>query len=247
MALNTTGLVEADAVLDVDTPVSTGLKLHDPNVTIEEYFYWAKLSRADERYEDPNHDYKLFGKVLKKSRRPPATDPSSLAGGPSEKVNGEKDGVATNAAIAENGQVQNVTDEEYVMASRAMRNATWGAVFYLITTDILGPFATPWAFAAVSRPVPVAGSNSGPRPSATDYRAYRWATVLVSSCSLFSACWQAMVASCYGNAFLRWIRIATRSRAMRILLSGSMVKPSATSSTSYRPSSFCWPLESSSS
>jgi len=26
-----------------------------------------------------------------------------------------------------------------------MRTATWGAVFYLITTDILGPYTVPWA------------------------------------------------------------------------------------------------------
>ena len=36
-----------------------------------------------------------------------------------------------------------VSDDEYVTASRAARSATWGAVFYLITTDILGPFSTP--------------------------------------------------------------------------------------------------------
>lgn len=37
------------------------------------------------------------------------------------------------------------TDEEWFQASRAMRTATWGAVFYLITTDILGPYSVPWA------------------------------------------------------------------------------------------------------
>jgi len=36
-----------------------------------------------------------------------------------------------------------ITDEEYVQASRAVRTATWGAVSYLITTDILWPFSTP--------------------------------------------------------------------------------------------------------
>ena len=38
-----------------------------------------------------------------------------------------------------------VTDQEWVQASRAARTATWGAVFYLITTDILGPTSVPWA------------------------------------------------------------------------------------------------------
>jgi len=39
-----------------------------------------------------------------------------------------------------------ISDEEWVTASRAARTATWGAVFYLITTDILGPFSTGYAF-----------------------------------------------------------------------------------------------------
>ncbi|KAJ5197733.1 amino acid transporter [Penicillium cinerascens] len=34
-----------------------------------------------------------------------------------------------------------------VNASRALRSATAGAIFYLITTDILGPFGLPYAFA----------------------------------------------------------------------------------------------------
>ncbi|GAB7363018.1 hypothetical protein MBLNU230_g3312t1 [Neophaeotheca triangularis] len=38
-----------------------------------------------------------------------------------------------------------VSDEEWHTASRAARTATWGAVFYLITTDILGPFSVPWS------------------------------------------------------------------------------------------------------
>lgn len=36
-----------------------------------------------------------------------------------------------------------VSDDEWTNASRAMRTATWAAVFYLITTDILGPFNVP--------------------------------------------------------------------------------------------------------
>lgn len=34
---------------------------------------------------------------------------------------------------------------EWQTASKARRTATWGAVFYLITTDILGPSSVPWA------------------------------------------------------------------------------------------------------
>ena len=38
-----------------------------------------------------------------------------------------------------------ITEDEWYNAQRAVRTATWGSVFYLITTDILGPFSVPWA------------------------------------------------------------------------------------------------------
>lgn len=33
-----------------------------------------------------------------------------------------------------------ISDTEWTNANRAFRTATWAACFYLITTDILGPF-----------------------------------------------------------------------------------------------------------
>lgn len=42
-----------------------------------------------------------------------------------------------------------VSEEEKRMAQRAFRTAAWVSVFYLITTDILGPFSTGWAFSQV--------------------------------------------------------------------------------------------------
>ena len=130
--------------------------LHDPNVTFEEYLYWAKISRADERYENPIHNYTLFGRVLKKGRHPDASheDPTMAANqGPTSAATGHGDEKALDEKSASDSSPQRrfvITDDEYVTASRAVRNATWGAVFYLITTDILGPFSVPWALAAVS-------------------------------------------------------------------------------------------------
>ncbi|KAJ3561392.1 hypothetical protein NP233_g10219 [Leucocoprinus birnbaumii] len=40
-------------------------------------------------------------------------------------------------------------EDELAAASRSMRLASWASVFYLITTDILGPFNAPYAIAAV--------------------------------------------------------------------------------------------------
>jgi hypothetical protein len=46
-----------------------------------------------------------------------------------------------------NGSTTPVGKDEWSQASRAMRTASWSAVFYLITTDILGPSAVPWSLA----------------------------------------------------------------------------------------------------
>ncbi|KDQ54668.1 hypothetical protein JAAARDRAFT_182158 [Jaapia argillacea MUCL 33604] len=40
-------------------------------------------------------------------------------------------------------------EEELITARRALRTAGWASVFYLITTDILGPFNAPYAFSQV--------------------------------------------------------------------------------------------------
>ncbi|KAK0642885.1 transmembrane amino acid transporter protein [Cercophora newfieldiana] len=44
-----------------------------------------------------------------------------------------------------------VSDEEWANESRALRTATRGAIFYLITTGVLGPFGLPYAFATMGR------------------------------------------------------------------------------------------------
>jgi hypothetical protein len=40
-----------------------------------------------------------------------------------------------------------VAPAEWEQAQHAARTASWAAIFYLITTDILGPFSIPWAIA----------------------------------------------------------------------------------------------------
>lgn len=42
-----------------------------------------------------------------------------------------------------------VSDEEWMNAQRAIRQAGGAACFYLITTDILGPFGLAYSFATV--------------------------------------------------------------------------------------------------
>ncbi|KAI9683299.1 MAG: hypothetical protein M1822_006164 [Bathelium mastoideum] len=147
--------------------------LHDPNVTFEEYLHYAKLTRADEhRLYGPGSEY-ATKKTGVFARFRPGTQ-SMLGRFPglnkdtkndtsiAENEHGtqlqhfDKETLAdpekrrkslTVPAEEHHGGLDTsvITDEEWLTASRAARTATWGAVFYLITTDILGPFSVPWA------------------------------------------------------------------------------------------------------
>ena len=73
----------------------------------------------------------------------PGKGPSSLAS--DEKRNQSMIPADINLSVPD--RRASVTEEEWTNASRAIRTATAGAIFFLITTDILGPFGLPYAFA----------------------------------------------------------------------------------------------------
>jgi hypothetical protein len=103
---------------------------HDPTVTFEEYHFYAKQTRAEEESHPPSgRETKLLSLIF----------PSKSDGGVQR--------APANGDHKVNGSV--ISDEEWTNASRALRTATRGAIFYLITTDILGPFALPYAFATM--------------------------------------------------------------------------------------------------
>ena len=106
-------------------------KLHDSNITFEEYNYYAEKTREEEKHvESPKLNLRALWSRKTKN------DAGAEANGESKQIN-------LNLAKEENRM--QVSDEEWTNASRAFRTASWGAVFYLITTDILGPFAVPYA------------------------------------------------------------------------------------------------------
>lgn len=119
---------------DVDSagPVPPRLRaLHDRNVTFQEYQYYARLTREEQDALPPAQAGKnLLAYIV------PNLQKSALT---------EVETVEVNTSSGDNRK--RITDEEWVNASRALRTATAGAVFYLITTDILGPFGLPYAFA----------------------------------------------------------------------------------------------------
>ena len=122
---------------EISRPVQQ--KLHDPSITIEEYMHYAAITRADDRNVVSTHTDSAMSVAGFKSINPFAKKAQPA--------------VATTTELNEKATVDSspdgrfvITEEEYIQASRAVRTATWGAVFFLITTDILGPFSTAWAF-----------------------------------------------------------------------------------------------------
>ncbi|KEQ77474.1 hypothetical protein M436DRAFT_35944 [Aureobasidium namibiae CBS 147.97] len=124
--------------------------VHDPSVTIEEYFYWAKITREQQRgipiVKTPARKFLSFGKRDAVPSIITGSDPTN----PRQSSKGlgtatdEKTGDSEVPAISRPAVV---TEEEWLQASRAARTATWGSIFYLITTDVLGPYSVPWALA----------------------------------------------------------------------------------------------------
>ena len=60
-----------------------------------------------------------------------------------KEVSGDESVDGNQVALHGENRVGAITDAEYKNASRAMRTAGWSSIFYLVTTDILGPFSTP--------------------------------------------------------------------------------------------------------
>lgn len=101
-------------------------RLHDPTVTFEEYLHYARHTRLEEDSQPPvGRETKVWSLIF------PSKSDAGVAQKreTNEKVNPSDPG--------------SVSDEEWSNASRALRTATRGACFYLITTDILGPSSLP--------------------------------------------------------------------------------------------------------
>jgi len=106
----------------VAVPAQVRHKLHDPNVMIEEYFYYARIQREQEKQGlGPVERQALFeGRDLGE----PGTPSNSSGTAVDEKI-GEID--ATPVAPIDPQTI--VTGSEWETASRAVRNASWGSMF----------------------------------------------------------------------------------------------------------------------
>lgn len=132
----------------------------DDTVTFEEYVYYAALTRAEEklaneewvRVQGPRTFTSVikgrFSKGVLKSPPQEASENAPTEKAPVEKLPESLDEKEVNVSQpASDGERWGVSQAEWKTASRALRTASWGSIFFLITTDILGPFTTPWAFA----------------------------------------------------------------------------------------------------
>lgn len=114
-------------------------------IPLEEFLYFSEGQRALEKREDYGSGATAIGgyfstKILrrKKESTPDVVveTESPFEGTPSE----EEIGQDTAHSLNPNPSLQ-----ARLNANRALRNASWMSVFYLITTDILGPTSAPWA------------------------------------------------------------------------------------------------------
>lgn len=101
-----------------DSPVTRGSyfppsqrKIHDSDVTFEEYHYYAQRTREEQKLlEAPQWQWKKVFSSKKKDAH--AVD--------------EKHETPSNTGAV-------ITEEEWTNASRSFRTASWGAVFYLVS------------------------------------------------------------------------------------------------------------------
>jgi hypothetical protein len=134
-------MLEADKPSDEIIQRKWGLLARvDPSVTFEEYQYWAKVERAEEREDNQLFIQQrgprsvkniLMGRFSKgvhhedKKRAEQATA-TQLAAVRGEKGDGAKLNESELARVQENPA--RVSDEEWKTASRALRTASWGTV-----------------------------------------------------------------------------------------------------------------------
>jgi hypothetical protein len=134
-------------------------------VTFEEYLHYAKRTRAEEQAEAEVPQAGILQQVFRKPSVPSIRRSSTAAQhnaiGPTD--NSDSDGKEKDMGQAapdakdetEEGQTRRksllrgrhhlIPEQEWRTAARALRTASWGAGFYLITTDILGPYGVGFA------------------------------------------------------------------------------------------------------
>lgn len=106
-------------------------RLHDSSVTFEEYYYFAQRLREEENATAPVPTKATVRGLFSRTK---AVEPHASAES-SPPAHARK--ASLNVNLSDRANRLEISDEEWANASRMLRTATWGACFYLITTDIL--------------------------------------------------------------------------------------------------------------
>ena len=121
----------------------------DSSINFEDYHYWAKRSREVEKHFEVGNlglagTFNLL--IGRKNKTGGIQGSPSSDGSPAPLAGVEKHPVEDEKGIRNTRTDRwGITETEWEQAQRATRTATWGSIFYLITTDILGPSNVPWA------------------------------------------------------------------------------------------------------
>ncbi|KAF7942939.1 uncharacterized protein EAE97_006393 [Botrytis byssoidea] len=139
-----------DGVGEVNVPTTVRRNLHDPNVPFEEYLYYAKIQREQEKNGlGPEERERMYQEYLagvdQVAGKEIGNEKHALPEIENEKAEPQPVDESKPSSITKAANPSFVGAGEWETASRAARNATWGAVVYLITTDILGPSNAPYA------------------------------------------------------------------------------------------------------
>lgn len=120
----------------------------DPSVTYEEFVYWAKIEREMELEENKifhaEHGKSPLRSSIKGwfSKEGRERSKAEKAERMNARNNLQEKQAAGHVTDIDQGQPADsslkVSDAEWRTAARALRTASWGQMFFLITTDILG-------------------------------------------------------------------------------------------------------------
>lgn len=134
----------------------------DDTVTFEEYSYWAEVEREEERVAERkyrelqgpwtfkkmimnrfskgvHHETKKRKEQQRREEGAIVTLEKPTENALTEKTPSTEKNSDNNVAVqSELPGDLTVSEEEWKTAARALRTASWGSIFFLITTDILG-------------------------------------------------------------------------------------------------------------
>lgn len=127
--------------------------LNDPDILFEEYLHYAKLTRAEEKVQEIASPQKksLLGVIANLFNHQNSLDhphiTSDMTGNVVDEKSDWNNSVQSQPFDFFNNLVYvhptEVSDAEWRALSRGVRTVGWSTCFYLITSDIIGPFGIP--------------------------------------------------------------------------------------------------------